>query len=86
MAIEITQSELLEALTDAVPSAPSDAMTAVEIMAATGITKDVLRTALRRLHEAGRLAAHRVRRPAIDGRMLAVPAYTILPVKKKRSR
>ena len=77
--MNITESELLDALATA-STAPEDARTVCEMVAATGHSEDKIRRALKVFHAAGRLVAHRVRRMAIDGRNSQSTAYTILPV------
>lgn len=81
VSVRITEAELLDALTSA-SEAPADAMTAVELCAATGISNLLLKRALKRLASDGRLLSHRVKRTRIDGMVTSVPAYTILPAKK----
>lgn len=84
-AVSVTQGELLAALATAIEGvAPEDARTAIELSAEAGIGLPRIRVALALLQAQGRLQLHHVRRPAIDGRMAKVPAYTILP-KKRRS-
>jgi len=85
--MHITESELLEALASA-STAPDDARTVQEMVAATGYGEDKIRRALKVFHASGRLVPHRVRRVAIDGRNGIVSAYTILPPPKvaKRAR
>lgn len=81
--IVITQAELLDALATG-STDPEDAHTLVEIAAQTGLTQPRTLQALHALKAAGRLIPHRVKRPALDGRIATVPAYTILPAKKAK--
>lgn len=83
--MRITQSEILETLAAALKSdAPEDARTIRELMRETGEDRSKITEALRALHEEGRLRSYQVKREGFDGKMRPVPAYTILPAKKKR--
>jgi len=82
--LTITRGELLEALARAAPGAgPSKARTVVEMVRETKMSETHIRRALKAHQEHGRLRVHRVIRPALDGRQCVVPAYTILPTKRK---
>ncbi|NIR76801.1 MAG: hypothetical protein GWN53_17380 [Gammaproteobacteria bacterium] len=80
--IEVTESELLEALqeaTDAEPDwGPSDAHTVRELAAAMDVDRSVVRRKLRPLIFDGQAEAVKVRRPAMDGSLRKVPAYRLL--------
>lgn len=83
--VQVTESDLLDALAAATPGhGPESARTTQEMMAATKLTMHSVSKALRQLQATGRLQAHRVPRPAIDGVMRLVAAYTITPAKKAR--
>lgn len=85
--LRITEAEIMDALAAAAQgSAPEDARTIAELADAAGLSIVSTRQALRSLQRAGRLQVHRVRRPAIDGRMANVGAFTILPAKKAAKR
>ena len=80
----ITEQEILEALAaSAAGSAPSEAKTMNELADDAGVTPLKVQRALKHYQKQGRLAAHRVQRAAIDGTLRWVPAYTILPAKRK---
>lgn len=82
--VSITESELLEALASATHGAgPEGARTTHELMAETNRSLHSVNKALKQLQASGRLLHHRVPRPAIDGVMRLVAAYTITPAKKK---
>lgn len=84
MAGGITTAELLDALARATAGdGPDDAKTLSEWSDATGISPLRLKRAFHELQRQDRLLAHRVRRARMDGLMTLVPAYTILPAKKK---
>jgi DNA-binding transcriptional regulator PaaX len=79
--IEITESELLEALRTARPTAdtgPADACTLLELADAMAVNERTARKALHRLWRAGRIECVRVTRPAMDGRLSNVPAYRVV--------
>lgn len=79
-AIAITEAELLAALADAARGTePEDAKTTAEMAESAGIAPKRVLAALKVLHRAGRLQAHRVVRVGIDGRAAKVSAYTVLP-------
>ncbi len=82
--MKITESELLEELRRAQgPEAPADAMTSREIGAALGIGSSAVKERLRRLRDGGRLVTWTRRVVDSRGRSQSVPAYTILPRKRK---
>jgi hypothetical protein len=76
--MRITEAELLEALATA-STAPEDARTAQEMAEAAGIDVRRVWKALKALQAQGRLVTHRVARPALGGRTMLVPGYTIAP-------
>ncbi len=61
------------------PVAADDAMTTEEIVAATGRDATWVCAQLRKLRDAGRLELTHRNSMRIDGRLLRVPAYRILP-------
>lgn len=78
--MSITESELLDALAQAVAgNAPEDARTVPEMSAESGVSVTRVRKALHLLNAQGRLNVHRVVRRALDGRAGTVAAYTIAP-------
>lgn len=82
--IRITESEVLSALADAIGHGETDAQTVEDLMDSTGLSRQSVRRALHHYQKQGRLAVHKVLRPAIDGRQCYRPGYTILPVKKRK--
>ncbi|HEX5437139.1 MAG TPA: hypothetical protein VFW98_08265 [Gemmatimonadaceae bacterium] len=78
MATPITETDLLAALAAAFDG-DGDGQTVADLSASTGLSQRIVRDALRAAQRQGRLRVHRVRRPALDGRMMLVPAYTIAP-------
>lgn len=81
--MKISEGELLDALARATTGeGPDDAKTLNEWSAAFGISPLRMKRAFHVLHSEGRLLAHRVRRPRMDGLMTLVSAYTILPAKR----
>ena len=82
--VRITEAEILNALAAAASgNAPSEAKTMTELQDETGVSPLKVQRALKEYQKQGRLAAHRVQRAAIDGTLRWVPAYTILPAKRK---
>lgn len=80
MSIQITETELLDALAAAQASdSPDDARTTEEMAADANLAVRHVRAALKVLQRQGRLRTHRVRRVALDGRNALVAGYTILP-------
>ena len=74
--MSITTDDLLDALRDALSTAPDgDGQTVQEIAAAAGFGTTTVRKALAALQRDGRLVVVRVKRPALDGRQCSVPAY-----------
>lgn len=85
--VVITQNEILDALAAAYPTrGPKEALTLSELESATEIPIRRLRAALQQLNRQGRLGVHKVRRPALDGRMAVVPGYTILSAPRAKRR
>jgi DNA-binding transcriptional regulator YhcF (GntR family) len=83
--ITVTASELMDAIASAGKYAgDANAQTIRELVAATGIHRHAVMAALQGLQKAGRLQTHRVKRTGIDGVARTLPAYTILPVKRKK--
>jgi hypothetical protein len=83
--VRITEAELLDALAEAnVGDGPEDARTLNELIAEHGIARDRMLAALHVCRSQGRLVVHQVSRETLLGRRTRVPAYTILPAKKKR--
>jgi hypothetical protein len=75
----ITHAELLDALAQALPTAPNDARTVDELCQATGWNETRVRKSLRAYMQQGKLMPHTVRRPAIDGTLRPTTAYTLKP-------
>lgn len=80
--LNITETELLDALAASVAVTPDEARTADELVKHTGMTIGKVRKALQLYAEQGRLQVHQKLKPGIDGRQVSRPAYTILPAKK----
>lgn len=78
----ITEAELLEALATSRRD-PAGAKTIREMMRETGFGKTKVVLGLRLLWEAGRVRVHQVQRASLDGKTRPVPAYTLLPAKRK---
>lgn len=81
--LTITEAEILSELDGALAAAsgPEGAKTTKEIMDDKGWSNDKALRALAVLGKQGRLRVHQVQRPALDGRQMWVPAYTVLPAK-----
>lgn len=85
MAPRIAESELLDALAKAAGgTAPEDALTVMEMAEQAGVSRGKVADTLRIFQRQGRLRVHRVRRQRLDGQTQPVPAYTILPAKKRK--
>lgn len=83
MTIQITESEVQEALAAAITgNAPHEARTLREIVADTGLGQRAVINALRWFQSRGRLQVYSVHRPALDGAMRTAPAYVIRPESK----
>jgi hypothetical protein len=80
--IQITESDILAELAR-LGTAPSDAMTIMELVDATGFSRGKVQQDLGKLHRAGRILVHRVKRQRLDGQMTTVPAYTVTKGKKR---
>ena len=78
MTPKITESDLLDALREAL-TRPSNGQgtTVQEIAEATGHSCGLVRSGPQRIAREGRLVVAKVGRPSIDGRMFQVPAYRI---------
>ena len=77
----VTRDEILaefEALL-AASDDPEGYVTAWELADMMNLGKVAIQKRLRVAQQAGRLSVVRVQRPSIDGRMMVVPAYRILP-------
>lgn len=82
--VRITEAELIDALARSVAgSAPKDAQTVAELAATWECQRSKVTRALGILQRQNRLVVHRKNAIGIDGRNLSVPAYTVLPAKKK---
>lgn len=82
--VEITTAEILDALAvSRRPNDPEGAKTIQELMRETGFEKTKVTSGVRRLWLRGRVVVHQVLRAGMDGKMRPVPAYTILPAKRK---
>lgn len=80
--MNISQDDLLDALQAAMTPTDSGSEgfhTVAELSANFGKPGDRIRKALQIIHTAGRLETRQVRRPAIDGRPIVVPAYRVKP-------
>lgn len=80
--IQVTETELLEAIAEATKGGPAEAQTATEIAERTGVHRKQVMKALRELDRQGRLEPHTVFRRSIDGKTKPVVGYTISPAKK----
>lgn len=84
--VEITKSELLDALFNATKDAPKEAKTVQQLCELTGWGKNKVRDAIGRLAMQDRIEVYSVQESRIDGHASWKPAYTILPPKKKARR
>ena len=77
----MTSEEMLAALAEVLAAQPDPEgyYTAIELADMLGVGNVAAQRRLRVAQKAGRLAVVRVNRPSIDGRMMHVPAYRILP-------
>ena len=77
----MTSEEMLAALAEvlAVQSDPEGYYTAQEIAEIMGLGKVAVQKRLKVAQSVGRLGVAKVKRQAIDGRMMHTPAYRILP-------
>lgn len=77
--ISVTESELIEALRQASAAAPDPdgAVVTQDIVRAMGKGERFVRTILRDLIAQGVVEMVKVRRPAIDGRVIPQPAYRV---------
>lgn len=80
--IEVSEADLLAALSESQRPGPESARSVADMAEATGVSVGMVRKALQRLQRDGRLTVHLARRPSIAGAFRAVPVYTI--TKKKR--
>ena len=77
--IDVTESELLEALRAAVATPDrGDGLTTPELAQALGWSEDRVRRALRRLRAQGIVEPTRVRRETLSGVMQPVPGYRLV--------
>lgn len=86
--MNITESELLDAIREAArdnSSDPQGAMTVVELADAMNLDVRIARKHVATLLRSGSMECVRVRRPSIDGRIIPIPAYRLVaaPAKKK---
>lgn len=81
MAIQISESELLEAITASQRTA--EGQTVNEIADITGVERRRVLKALHEFRRQGRLTVRQGRRESISGRETSVPVYTIAPPKKR---
>lgn len=84
MSLELTESELLQAIEDAAaahntPDDPDGAFRVVEVAEALGWSTKRVVSALWRVQAAGKLQRTKVWRIDLAGRRMPVPAYRILP-------
>ena len=83
--VKITERELLDAIALASRGdAPEDARTVAELCEETGRRGEAVRQALRKLQAQGRLVLHHREARNIAGRRVSLPAYTVLPAKRKK--
>ena len=80
--VKITQQELLDALATA-NVAPSEARTVAELVTLIGWPALRIREAIGKLAMQDRISVHQVKRMRISGLSCSVPAYAILPAKRK---
>lgn len=82
--IEITETDILEALADSVSgTGPEGAKTTTEMASETGLSHVRIIKALHVVKGEGRLVVHRVLRRSLDGKLKPTSAYTIAPKKRK---
>jgi diadenosine tetraphosphate (Ap4A) HIT family hydrolase len=89
MSIQITTSELLDAIAEATNVGPADARTAQELMQEFHLSREKVMEALHQFQREGRLSVHVVARRSIDGHFRKVPGYVVAPKsdqREKRSR
>lgn len=78
--MKVTTDDLLDALRVALEKpSEGDGITVVELANTMKCAEEKVRRTLRVIAGQGRLEVSRVRRPAIDGRLMLVPAYRIKP-------
>lgn len=82
--VEITESELLDELLRTMPVAPKEAKTVRQLADQHNWSPERVKRALGRIAMRDRLGVHRVQRKRIDGLPGWVPAYTILPERRKK--
>lgn len=77
----MTSEEMLAALAEvqAAQPDPDGYYTVMELAEMIGVGPVAVQRRLKVARAAGRLAFVKVKRPAIDGRMMHAPAYRILP-------
>lgn len=80
--MSISETELLEALSQGQRPAPPEARTATELAQALGLSRTAIKRRLNALHAAGRLNVWWTERPDTVGRSQRIPAYTIKPAQK----
>ena len=74
----LTETDLIEALLQAQEHAGGrGALTVAEIVAQTGLSREIVLVRLRRIKAERGLVCVRVRREALDGRWMVVPAYRL---------
>lgn len=78
----ITETEILQALENAVAPEPKEARTVQDLMKLTGFGMNKIRQALGHIAMQDRLEVVQVKRPGVDKRQISRPAYVILPAKK----
>lgn len=84
--MQITEAEILAAITEALPARadrPRGAFRIEEAMEASGKSRRVVITALHTLKAAGRLEIVPITIERLDGKRLPTTGYRILPAKKK---
>lgn len=75
--MNITESEILEAIAAAIGSSPQSAegMTGPELAVKMGVAPTTVRDYLRKMIAGGRMEPCRVQRKCLDGRVRHTPAY-----------
>lgn len=75
--VEITEEEILTALTESRYEGPENAKTVQELSQELSLSKLRILSALKELKQRGRLLTFRVRREDVSGRDQPVPAYAV---------
>lgn len=84
--VSITTTEILDAIQAAQVETknPDGALTVQEMVQATGYTRRKIEETLARIKAEGRLRRYHVKRERLDGVMRGVPAYAVVPKRKRK--